>query len=75
MIKYENEIKVIQKTIDANSRLTDAIDKGAKLKMFEIGRSPGQILAEGFGEAGQAISKMTEAYKQFAMKLQQLTNM
>ena len=31
--------------IDANSRLTDAIDKGAKLKMFEIGRSPGQILA------------------------------
>ena len=63
--KYENEIKVIQKTIDANGKLTDAIDKGAKLKMFEIGRSPGQILADGFGEAGQAISKMTEAYKQF----------
>ena len=72
--KYENEIKVIQKTIDANGKLTDAIDKGAKLKMFEIGRSPGQILADGFGEAGQAISKMTEAYKQFGDEATAINN-
>jgi hypothetical protein len=63
--KYENEIKVIQKSIDANGKLTDVLDKSAKISMLTIGNSPGKILAEGFGEAGQAISKMTEAYTKF----------
>lgn len=63
--KYENEIKVIQKSIDANGKLTDVLDKSAKISMLSVGNSPGKILAEGFGEAGQAISKMTEAYTKF----------
>jgi len=37
----------------------------AKITMLDIGRSPGQILADGFGEAGKAISEMTTAYTKF----------
>ena len=29
--KYENEIKVIQKSVDANGKLTDVLDKSAKI--------------------------------------------
>ena len=41
---------------------------------YQFGNSPGQIPSRGFGEAGQAISKMTEAYTNLVMKLQ-LINM
>lgn len=74
-----SRVKQIQKEIEANDRLIDQYykllpikkkileetAKAATIKMFETGRTPGQILAEGFGEAGAAIAKMSEAYKTF----------
>ena len=36
--------------------------------MLTIGNSPGKILAEGFGEAGQSISKMTEDHTKFGRR-------
>lgn len=37
----------------------------SQLNMAEIGRTPGDILAEGFGTAGKAISGMMESYDKF----------
>ena len=43
--------------------------------MLDVGRSPGQILADGFGDTGLAISKMTDAYKSFGDETRKLINM
>ena len=62
---YENEVKVLQALIPLQNQYTDQLALSAKKNMLDIGRSPGQILAEGFGEAGAAIAKMAEAYKSY----------
>lgn len=62
---YENEVKVLQALIPLQNQYTEQLALSAKKNMLDIGRSPGQILAEGFGEAGAAIAKMSEAYKTF----------
>lgn len=59
IIKQYNDLLPLQK------QLTEGMFKASQIKMQEIGRSPAQILADGFGEAGKAISTMITAYKDF----------
>ena len=59
IIKQYNDLLPLQK------QLTEGMFKASQIKMQEIGRSPSQILADGFGEAGKAISTMITAYKDF----------
>lgn len=55
----------IEEILPLQQKLTEELSIAAKKSFLDIGRSPGQILADGFGEAGLAISKMTDAYKSF----------
>lgn len=75
----QKEISMLKEKIDAlnaqaaalsnlipqQKKQLDVLTDLAKITMLDIGRSPGQILADGFGEAGKAISEMTTAYTKF----------
>ncbi len=61
----KNQQKVITELLPLQAKMTEQLSIAAKKQMLDIGRTPGQILAEGFGEAGAAIAKMSEAYKTF----------
>lgn len=63
---YNNEIRSLQALLPLQEEYTQQLALTAKKDMLDIGRSPGQILADGFGEAGAAISKMSDAYKAYA---------
>lgn len=67
--KYIDTLKLEKLGIENNKKSLDEyledLFKLSKITMSEIGRSPGQILAEGFGEAGNAISGMISAYQDF----------
>lgn len=63
---YNNEIRSLQALLPLQEEYTQQLALTAKKSMLDIGRSPGQILADGFGEAGAAISKMSAAYKAYA---------
>lgn len=50
----------------------DLMFKISQIKMSEIGRTPGAILADGFGEAGKAIGGMVDAYDDFGKQAKQI---
>lgn len=62
---YQNELKALKALLPLQDEYTKMLALTAKKNMLETGRTPGQILAEGFGEAGAAIAKMSDAYKTF----------
>ncbi len=75
----DKQVAAIQAEIDANNRkiaqyekliplqkkLIESTFKSSQIKMLDIGRTPGEILAEGFGNAGKAIGGMIDAYDKF----------
>ena len=62
---YKNELKALKALLPLQDEYTKMLALTAKKNMLETGRTPGQILADGFGEAGAAIAKMSDAYKSF----------
>jgi len=66
IIKQYNDLLPLQK------QLTEGMFKASQIKMQEIGRSPAQILADGFGEAGKAIGGMVDAYDDFGKQAKQI---
>ena len=66
IIKQYNDLLPLQK------QLTEGMFKASQIKMQEIGRSPAQILADGFGEAGKAIGGMVDAYDNFGKQAKQI---
>ena len=62
---YNKEIATLKNVLDVSKDLAEQEFIRSKIRMQEIGRSPAQILADGFGEAGKAISTMITAYKDF----------
>ena len=67
--KYIDTLKLEKIGIEDNTKSLDKyleeLFKLSQITMSEMGRSPGQILADGFGEAGNAISGMISAYQDF----------
>lgn len=59
---YKNEIKLLQDLMPMQDKYSKQLAIASKKSFLDIGRSPGQILADGFGEAATAISKMASAY-------------
>lgn len=62
---YQLEKMSILENTKAQAEYLDNLFKLSQITMAEMGRSPGQILADGFGEAGNAISGMLSAYQDF----------
>lgn len=67
--KYIDTLKLEKLGIEDNTKslekYLEELFKLPQITMSEMGRSPGQILADGFGEAGNAISSMLSAYQDF----------
>ncbi|MBK7791031.1 MAG: hypothetical protein IPJ54_21260 [Saprospiraceae bacterium] len=68
---YNKEIATLKHVLDVSKDLAEQEFIRSKTVMQEIGRSPAQILADGFGEAGKAISTMITATKILVKNLQQ----
>ena len=65
LLALNAQAAALSNLIPQQKKQLEALTELSKITMLDIGRSPGQILADGFGEAGAAISKMTAAYSKF----------
>ena len=61
----QDQIRLLNKAGEASKALVDQMLIASKIELFKMGRTPGQILADGFGEAGSAIGKMMDSYEEF----------
>ena len=69
---YNKEIATLKHVLDVSKDLAEQEFIRSKIRMQEIGRSPAQILADGFGEAGKAIGGMVDAYDDFGKQAKQI---
>jgi tape measure domain-containing protein len=69
---YNKEIATLKNVLDVSKDLAEQEFIRSKIRMQEIGRSPAQILADGFGEAGKAIGGMVDAYDDFGKQAKQI---
>ena len=61
----QDQISLLNKAGEASKALVEQMLVASKIDLFKMGRTPGQILADGFGEAGSAIGKMMDSYEEF----------
>ena len=68
----KDQIKLTEMENAELDKQLDLMFKISQIKMSEIGRTPGAILADGFGEAGKAIGGMVDAYDDFGKQAKQI---
>lgn len=68
----KDQIKLTEMENAELDKQLDLMFKISQIKMAEIGRTPGAILADGFGEAGKAIGGMVDAYDDFGKQAKQI---
>lgn len=68
----KDQIKLTEMENAELDKQLDLMFKISQIKMTEIGRTPGAILADGFGEAGKAIGGMVDAYDDFGKQAKQI---